>query len=974
MADHTLKPLSDALADRYRIEREIGAGGMATVYLAEDLKHQRSVAVKVLDPQLAASVGAERFLREIRITAGLQHPNILTLIDSGEAAGFLYYVMPFADGVSLRARLREVNGALPLDEAMRILREMLDALAHAHVQGLVHRDVKPENVMLVGRHALVLDFGVAKAVSAARERTRAANADDALTSVGISLGTPAYMAPEQAAGDPDVDHRADIYSAGLVAYEMLCGSVPFTGRPHEVLAAQVTGIPAPLQQRAPQVPAGIAKLVMQCLAKNPAERPQSAESVIAALDALLAPARAPSLFGRLEQKLGRVGALAVIGAAMAATLGGAGVVTKQSRDARWVTTVAMPEIVRLVDAARVDSAFMWYERALDRAPRDSALAALGERVARTSHYMSEIDGVEVAWAATDLPDEWHVVGTTPATIRLPRGPIRVRFAREGYRTRLNMVSGAPDSVRIVLAADAAPNPEMVSVSGGETFAVMPGLSDLDPVDLGAYLIDRYEVSNREYKAFVDAGGYTDAQWWTEPIVENGRTLTEADRARRFVDRTGRPGPAMWEGGTYPAGAGELPVGGISWYEANAYARFVGKELPTIFHWTRAANTGAMALIVPQSVFGTNAPRPVGGNLGMSPAGTFDMAGNVREWIANAFGAQRFILGGGWTDQTYSFTDAYAQGPLDRSAINGLRLMKRMPTDSTPRTAWAPIARQFRDYAQERPVSDDVYRGLAGVFAYDRVPLDARVESVDSSHADYTMERITIATPYGRERMPIYVYVPRRGTAPLQAVVLYPGSGAFYETTRNDIRFIAGDAIVNSGRIFVWPVYASQYEREHTLESDSPRETAEYRDHVAMWVKDAQRTLDYLETRSDVDAAKFAYYGFSFGGRMAPIMLATDPRFKAAILAVAGLKMERTRPESDPLNYLQRVRIPVLMLNGEYDHFFPLETSQKPFLAMLGTPTAQKRHVVFKGGHSVPRTLLISESLKWLDTYLGPTGR
>jgi eukaryotic-like serine/threonine-protein kinase len=974
MADHTLKPLSDALADRYRIEREIGAGGMATVYLAEDLKHQRSVAVKVLDPQLAASVGAERFLREIRITAGLQHPNILTLIDSGEAAGFLYYVMPFADGVSLRARLREVNGALPLDEAMRILREMLDALAHAHVQGLVHRDVKPENVMLVGRHALVLDFGVAKAVSAARERTRAANADDALTSVGISLGTPAYMAPEQAAGDPDVDHRADIYSAGLVAYEMLCGSVPFTGRPHEVLAAQVTGVPTPLQQRAPQVTAGIAKLVMQCLAKNPVERPQSAEAVIAALDALLAPAAAPSLFGRLEQKLGRVGAFAAIGAVVVAALGGVGAVTKQSRDARWVTTVAMPEIVRLVDAARVDSAFMWYERALDRAPRDSALAALGERVARTSHYMSEIDGVEVAWAATDLPDEWHVVGTTPATIRLPRGPIRVRFAREGYRTRLNMVSGAPDSVRIVLAADAAPNPEMVSVSGGETFAVMPGLSDLDPVDLGAYLIDRYEVSNREYKAFVDAGGYTDAQWWTEPIVENGRTLTEADRARRFVDRTGRPGPAMWEGGTYPAGAGELPVGGISWYEANAYARFVGKELPTIFHWTRAANTGAMALIVPQSVFGTNAPRPVGGNLGMSPAGTFDMAGNVREWIANAFGAQRFILGGGWTDQTYSFTDAYAQGPLDRSAINGLRLMKRMPTDSTPRTAWAPIARQFRDYAQERPVSDDVYRGLAGVFAYDRVPLDARVESVDSSHADYTMERITIATPYGRERMPIYVYVPRRGTAPLQAVVLYPGSGAFYETTRNDIRFIAGDAIVNSGRIFVWPVYASQYEREHTLESDSPRETAEYRDHVAMWVKDAQRTLDYLETRSDVDAAKFAYYGFSFGGRMAPIMLATDPRFKAAILAVAGLKMERTRPESDPLNYLQRVRIPVLMLNGEYDHFFPLETSQKPFLAMLGTPTAQKRHVVFKGGHSVPRTLLISESLKWLDTYLGPTGR
>ena len=273
MSDAPLKALAAALADRYRIVREIGAGGMATVYLAEDLKHQRSVAVKVLDPQLAASVGAERFLREIRITAGLQHPHILTLIDSGEAAGFLYYVMPFADGISLRKRLRDAGGALPQDEALRILREILDALAHAHAQGLVHRDVKPENVMLVGRHALVLDFGVAKAVSAARERARTASGEEgALTSVGISLGTPAYMAPEQAAGDPDIDHRADLYSAGVVAYELLSGKVPFEGRAHEVLAAQVTATPTPLQQRAPQLPAALARLVMRCLAKRPEDR------------------------------------------------------------------------------------------------------------------------------------------------------------------------------------------------------------------------------------------------------------------------------------------------------------------------------------------------------------------------------------------------------------------------------------------------------------------------------------------------------------------------------------------------------------------------------------------------------------------------------------------------------------------------------------------------------------------------------
>ena len=182
----------------------------------------------------------------------------------------------------------------------------------------------------------------------------------------------------------------------------------------------------------------------------------------------------------------------------------------------------------------------------------------------------------------------------------------------------------------------------------------------------------------------------------------------------------------------------------------------------------------------------------------------------------------------------------------------------------------------------------------------------------------------------------------------------------------------GKIVLNSGRIVVMPVYASMWEREHTLDSDSPRETATYRDHVAMWVKDVHRTLDYLETRADVDTNAFAYFGYSFGGRMSPMMLATEPRFKAAVLTVAGLKMERTRPESDPLNYLPRVRIPVLMLNGEFDHYFPLETSQRPFLRMLGTPTDQKRHIVFRGGHAVPRTLLISESLQWLDKYLGPT--
>jgi serine/threonine-protein kinase len=255
---------------------------MATVYLAEDLKHHRKVAVKLLREDLAASVGAQRFLREIEIAAQLQHPNILGLLDSGNADGLLYYVMPYVEGHSLRQRLTR-EGELPVGEAVRILVEVVDALAYAHAHGVVHRDIKPDNVMLAGRHALVTDFGVARAVS---EATGA----QAMTTIGVALGTPAYMAPEQAMADPHVDHRADLYAVGVVAYELLTGRPPFTGiTPQQVLAAHVTENPEPVGKRRPGVSPALEQIIMKCLAKRPADRWQSADDLLAQLEALATP-------------------------------------------------------------------------------------------------------------------------------------------------------------------------------------------------------------------------------------------------------------------------------------------------------------------------------------------------------------------------------------------------------------------------------------------------------------------------------------------------------------------------------------------------------------------------------------------------------------------------------------------------------------------------------------------------------------
>jgi serine/threonine-protein kinase len=273
--------LPDVLGERYRIARELGRGGMARVYLAHDLKHGRDVAVKVIRPELAASLGRERFLREIGIAARLRHPNIVPLYDSGDVQGILYFVMPYESGQSLRERL-DRSKPLPVVEYVSVLRDVARALAYAHAQGVVHRDVKPDNVMLSGGAAVVTDFGIAKAVSLAQGPGNTTT----LTQSGSGIGTPTYMAPEQAIGDPATDSRADLYAFGCLAYELISGAPPFHGMTnHQLVAAHVSTPPVPLTTVQPDVPERVATLVMQCLAKDPVDRPQTAGALLAVLDA-----------------------------------------------------------------------------------------------------------------------------------------------------------------------------------------------------------------------------------------------------------------------------------------------------------------------------------------------------------------------------------------------------------------------------------------------------------------------------------------------------------------------------------------------------------------------------------------------------------------------------------------------------------------------------------------------------------------
>jgi formylglycine-generating enzyme required for sulfatase activity/dienelactone hydrolase len=649
---------------------------------------------------------------------------------------------------------------------------------------------------------------------------------------------------------------------------------------------------------------------------------------------------------------------------------GASVVWFMQRNAklRWVRQQTLPEINRLIKADDISAAFALTLEAEKVLPDDPALTGLWPRVSQVISIETTPAGAEIYIKPYQKPDTaWRYLGKSPLKgVRVAREFSRWRIAKAGF-AELDGACALSSKMEFALEPANAVPAGMVHVEGGPR----PG----GRITLESFFIDRYEVTNRQFKEFVDRGGYTTLAFWKQPFAKIGKTLSWTEAIAEFRDPTGQPGPATWKHGTYAAGEADHPVTGVSWFEAAAFAESVGKRLPSYHHWWAAASGAFLAPnMTALSNFSGHGSAHVGSYQGVSRWGAYDMAGNAKEWCWNeAESGKRYLLGGGSGEPAYQFTDPDAQLPFDRSSANGFRCMQLKTGTELADTVDAPFPIPRRNYASEERISEEVFTSYLNFFTYDKTALEERTESTDESSEHWRKEKMSVAAAYGNERLVVYLFLPKKVPPPYQAVIYCPGSNAF--TSRSSDRLAREDTfdfIVESRRAVVYPVYKGTFERGDGRTLTSYFESKnDYRDLVIQTSKDLGRTLDYLETRKDIHSDKLAFLGFSWGGVMGSVLPALEGRrLKANVLVSGGSSFRAVLPQVDQINFAPRITIPTLMLNGRYDFTF-IEPAQQQLYRLLGAPPETKKYVVFEKGHTLPASLISKDVVDWLDKYLGP---
>jgi serine/threonine protein kinase len=1048
-----------AVIGPYRLLEQIGEGGFGVVYMAQQSEPlKRLVALKIIKPGMDTRQTISRFEAERQVLALMDHPNIAKVLDAGTTSdvgqgppdglthihkrqaqpdlhiGRPYFVMELVKGTPITKYCDEHH--LTIRQRLEMFIQVCQGVQHAHHKGVIHRDLKPSNLLVAEYDhqpiPKIIDFGVAKALNHLL-------ADKTLfTQFGQLIGTLDYMSPEQAKlNQLDIDTRSDIYSLGVVLYELLTGTTPVDKRRFQaaafdealrIIAEEDPPTPSTRVSTSDTLPAVAASrriepdkltsilrgdldwIVMKALEKDRNRRYETAGSFAADLERYLVDqpvlARPPSTAYRLRKFSRRnrvaLSAAAAIALALLVTVGVSAWQTwratqaeiaaegernrAQAAEAKDVAYGQIPLIEARIRAQEFQQAFDLLKKVESVIPDDPRLEELRTGCSWVFTIESNPRGAVVSRKHPDDPEQaWERIGVTPINERrMARGVYQWKFEKPGYVTAENLKADHPPGIsrmRAILRVDldevgAAPR-DMIRVrpqGSGFFWGMSKSLIAIPP-----FWIDRFEVTNRRFQEFVAAQGYKRQEFWEHQIENGGEPLRWNEAMELFRDTTGMAGPATWANGTFPDGEDEFPVAGVSWYEAAAFAKFEGKQLPTIYHWNGATDRLVLAqAIIERSNFGSDGPARVGEYRGLSHCGAYDMAGNVKEWCFNSAGnGQRYLLGGAWDEQSYMFAMQDARLPIERGANMGFRCVKLLPGEDPPQDAFEESTLPQRDKDAERILSDREFDLVKGYFVYDKKqPLNA-VSELKPESANWIHERVEIDATYGNESLFVNLYLPKNAAPPYQPVIYWPGATGFFQPAISSPTAEKVAFLIDSGRALVWPVFKGTYERRV-----EPRWEAEWKwEYAVQQVNDLCRSIDYLESRAaDFNMSALGYYGYSWGAAHAARSLAIESRIKAAVLVDGGLPAPGSfevsgsdpfaQKERDPIHYLRRITIPVLMLNGRYDITFPLEQSQKPMFERLGSE--QKAYRLSDSSHvSELSAERIAETLGWFDRYLGP---